>query len=125
MQRPHATAALACSATLLLAALTACDSASEADTRKPTVPGHVTAQASSATSVHVMWERASDDRAVTGYEIYREGKRVESVPAAKVMIDVDGLTASTAYTFTVRARDAAGNLSAPSTAARVTTPAPT
>lgn len=107
VQRPHATAALACSTALLLVALTACDSGPEADTHKPTVPGHVTAQASSATSVHVMWERSTDDRAVTGYEIYRQGKRVRSVPAAKVMIDVDGLTASTAYSFTVRARDTA------------------
>ena len=82
VQRPHATAALACSAALLVAALSACDSAPEADTGKPTVPGHVTAQASSATSVHLMWERAADDKAVTGYEVYREGKRVRSVPAA-------------------------------------------
>ncbi|MFJ2131169.1 fibronectin type III domain-containing protein [Streptomyces sp. NPDC087845] len=125
VQRPHATAASACSAALLLAALTACGSAPEADTRKPTAPGHVTAQASSATSVHVMWEQASDNKAVTGYEVYREGEKVRAVPAAKVMIDVDGLTASTAYTFTVRARDAAGNLSGPSAAATVTTPAPT
>ncbi|MFJ1614204.1 fibronectin type III domain-containing protein [Streptomyces sp. NPDC088251] len=125
VQRPHATAASACSAALLLAALTACGSAPEADTRKPTAPGHVTAQASSATSVHVMWEQASDNKAVTGYEVYREGEKVRTVPAAKVMIDVDGLTASTAYTFTVRARDAAGNLSGPSAAATVTTPAPT
>ncbi|MFJ2625060.1 fibronectin type III domain-containing protein [Streptomyces sp. NPDC087532] len=125
VQRPHATSAAVCSAALLLAALTACGSTPEADTRAPTVPGHVTAQAGSATSVHVMWERASDDRAVTGYEVYNKGERVTSVPAAKVMTDVDGLTASTAYTFTVRARDAAGNLSAPSAAATVTTPAPT
>lgn len=124
VQRPHATAALACSAALLLATLTACGSEVEADTRKPTAPHGVTVQASSATSAHVMWEAATDDKAVTGYEVYREGRKVKSVPAAKVMIDVDGLTASTAYTFTVRARDAAGNLSAPSTAAAVTTPAP-
>ncbi|WP_405692454.1 hypothetical protein [Streptomyces sp. NBC_00057] len=52
MQRPHATAALACFTALLLAALTACDSAPEGDTRKPATPGHVTAQAGSATSVH-------------------------------------------------------------------------
>ncbi|WNI21568.1 fibronectin type III domain-containing protein [Streptomyces sp. ITFR-16] len=126
MQRPHAPAALACSAALLLATLTACGSEAEAaDTRKPTVPHGVTAQASSATSAHVMWEAATDDTAVTGYEIYRAGKKVKSVPASRVMIDIDGLTASTAYTFTVRARDAAGNLSAPSAAASVTTPAPT
>ncbi|MFI7363431.1 fibronectin type III domain-containing protein [Streptomyces sp. NPDC050149] len=125
VQRPHATAALACSAALLLATLTACDSEAEADSRKPTAPHGVTVQASSATSAHVMWEPATDDKAVTGYEVYRQGRKVKSVPAAKVMIDVDGLTASTAYTFTVRARDAAGNLSAPSAAAAVTTPAPT
>lgn len=124
MQRPHATAALACSAALLLAALTACGSDAEADTRDPSAPRGVTAQASSATSAHVMWEPATDDTAVTGYEVYRQGKKAKSVPAAKVMTDIDGLTASTAYTFTVRARDAAGNLSAPSATAAVTTPAP-
>ncbi|MFJ7493737.1 fibronectin type III domain-containing protein [Streptomyces sp. NPDC097727] len=125
VQRPHATAALACSTVLLIVALTACDSASAADTRKPTTPDRVTAQAGSATSVHVMWEPATDNKAVTGYELYRNGERVRSVAATKVMTDVDGLTASTPYTFTVRARDAAGNLSAPSAAATVTTPAPT
>ncbi|MFE7429022.1 fibronectin type III domain-containing protein [Streptomyces sp. NPDC057545] len=130
MQRPHTIAASACTAALLLAALTACGSAPEADTSAPTVPSHVTAQAGSATSVHVMWERASDNKAVTGYEVYRrtgEGgpEKVKSLPAARTMTDIDGLTASTSYTFTVRARDAAGNLSAPSTAATVTTPAAT
>ncbi|MEV6166363.1 fibronectin type III domain-containing protein [Streptomyces sp. NPDC052052] len=125
MQRPHATAALACYTVLLLAALTACSSAPEADTRSPTMPRHVTAQAGSATSVHVMWEPAIDNKAVTGYEVYRKGEKVKSVAATTVMTDIDGLTASTSYSFTVRARDAAGNLSAPSAAATVTTPAPT
>ncbi|MEU3223926.1 fibronectin type III domain-containing protein [Streptomyces sp. NPDC006976] len=125
VRSPHTPAALACSAALLLAALTACGSEDPADTEKPTAPHGVTAQASSATSAHVMWEAATDDTGVTGYEVYRKGEKVKSVPASRVMIDIDGLTASTAYTFTVRARDAAGNLSAPSSAASVTTPAPT
>ncbi|MFD0022269.1 fibronectin type III domain-containing protein [Streptomyces sp. NPDC058382] len=125
VQRPHAPAALACSAALLLGTLTACGAEAEADTRGPTAPGGVTAQASSATSAHVMWKAATDDKAVTAYEVYRKGEKVRTVTAARLMIDVDGLTASTAYTFTVRARDAAGNLSAPSAAASVTTPAPT
>ncbi|WP_328906667.1 fibronectin type III domain-containing protein [Streptomyces sp. NBC_00234] len=117
-------AVLTCSTALLLASLTACGGTASADTQKPTTPRGVTAQAGSATSVHVMWERASDNKAITGYEVYREGRKVGSVPAAKRMTDIDGLTASTAYTFTVRARDGAGNLSRPSSAARVTTPAP-
>lgn len=125
VRSPHTPAALACSAALLLAVLTACGSEDPADTEKPTAPHGVTAQASSATSAHVMWEAATDDTGVTGYEVYRKGEKVKSVPASRVMTDIDGLTASTAYTFTVRARDGAGNLSAPSSAASVTTPAPT
>ncbi|MCG7528607.1 fibronectin type III domain-containing protein [Streptomyces sp. OfavH-34-F] len=133
VRSPHTHGASAGAALLLAALLTACgsgsgsgsDSGDRGDTSRPTAPRGVTVQASSATSAHVMWKAATDDTAVTGYEVYREGKKVKAVPASKVMIDVEGLTASTAYTFTVRARDAAGNLSAPSAAVRVTTPAPT
>lgn len=124
VQRPHARTALACSAALLLAPLTACGGSAQADTKKPTAPTGVTAQASSALSAHVMWEQATDDKAITGYDVYREGRKILSVPATKLMTDVDGLTASTDYTFTVRARDAAGNVSAPSASVALTTPAP-
>lgn len=125
VQRPHARTALACSAALLLASLTACAGAAEADTQKPTAPQGVTAQAGSSTSVHVMWEQATDNGKITGYEVYREGKKAASVPATRQMTDIVGLTPATAYTFTVRARDGGGNLSAPSAAVPVTTPAPT
>ncbi|NEE35279.1 fibronectin type III domain-containing protein, partial [Streptomyces sp. SID7982] len=60
---------------------------------------------------------------VAGYEVYRGKSKVKSVPVTKTMIDVDGLTASTDYTFSVRAKDSAGNLSAPSKAVPVTTQA--
>ncbi|MFB7048861.1 fibronectin type III domain-containing protein [Streptomyces microflavus] len=124
VQRPHISAALACSAALLLAPLlTACGGTADADTKRPSTPKGVTAQASSSTSVHVMWEAASDDKAVAGYEVYRGKTKVKSVPAAKHMIDVNGLTASTGYTFSVRSKDAAGNRSAPSEAIPVTTQA--
>ncbi|MEU1127440.1 fibronectin type III domain-containing protein [Streptomyces sp. NPDC005899] len=123
VQRPHARTALTCAAALLLVSLTACAGGAEADDRKPTPPRGVTAQAGSATSVHVMWEQSTDDKGVTGYEVYREGRKAASVPAGKRMTDIGGLTPSTAYTFTVRARDAAGNLSAPGSAAPATTPA--
>ncbi|MCX5386440.1 fibronectin type III domain-containing protein [Streptomyces sp. NBC_00083] len=99
--------------------------AGDRDRQSPSVPGAVTAQASSATSVHVMWQRSTDNKAVTGYEILSGAATVKRVPADLSMIDVSGLTASTAYRFTVRAADAAGNLSAPSAPAAVTTPAAT
>ncbi|MFK8908096.1 fibronectin type III domain-containing protein, partial [Streptomyces sp. YS-3] len=109
MRRPFRHAVLALCA-LVLAGCSA--TAGERDGRAPTVPGAVTAQASSATSVHVMWEASTDDRGVTGYEVLRGGARVRAVPGGTHMTDVDGLAPATAYRFAVRARDAAGNLSA-------------
>ncbi|MFF3458973.1 fibronectin type III domain-containing protein [Streptomyces sp. NPDC002730] len=121
MQRPPTLPALACAAALLL---TACGG-EDKDTTIPSAPSGVTARAGSATSVHVMWEQATDDKAVTGYEVFQKGIRVKTLPAAKQMVDIDRLSPKTAYSFTVRARDAAGNLSKPSPAITVTTPAST
>ncbi|MFD7746894.1 fibronectin type III domain-containing protein [Streptomyces sp. NPDC059698] len=123
VQRPHISAALACSALLLAPLLSACGGSAEADTQPPGAPRGVTAQASSSTSVHVMWKAASDDEKVGGYEVYRGKTKVKSVPATKTMIDVGGLAASTDYTFSVRAKDTAGNLSEPSEVVPVTTQA--
>ncbi|MEU8434891.1 fibronectin type III domain-containing protein [Streptomyces sp. NPDC029216] len=117
----RAGAALAALALCLAAtALTACGA--DTDTRPPHAPGGLTARAGSATSVHVMWESADPADGVTGYQVFQSGRLVRELPADKTMVDVTGLTAQTAYAFTVRARDAAGNRSAPSTAAQVTTP---
>jgi chitodextrinase len=102
--------------------LTAC-SGTRPDTQAPPAPGKVTVQASSATSAHVMWGRAAKSDGVTRYEVYRTGVKVKTVPATTTMVDIGGLTASTAYTFTVRALDAAGNVSPPSGPAPVALPA--
>ncbi|MER7111729.1 fibronectin type III domain-containing protein [Streptomyces sp. NPDC000229] len=124
MQRPLTAAALTASAALLAA----CgggggpDADKAKDTEPPSAPAGVTAQAGSATSVHVMWERSSDNKAVTGYEVHHKGRKVAVVPTGRTMVDIERLTPSTAYSFTVRARDAAGNLSGPSVAIPVTTP---
>jgi chitodextrinase len=61
-----------------------------------------------------MWSPSTDDRGVAGYEVHLEGRKVEAVAAATTMVDVEGLAPSRTYAFAVRARDAAGNLSAPS-----------
>ncbi|MBT2509874.1 fibronectin type III domain-containing protein [Streptomyces sp. ISL-98] len=127
VQRPTVCAVLTCSVSLLLllTTTTACSDEPDRDSESPSTPDGVTAQAGSATSVHVMWDRASDNKAVTRYEVYQKGAKVKTVPGARHMTNIDSLTPSTAYRFTVRARDAAGNLSAPSSPVPVTTPAPT
>ncbi|WP_107059077.1 fibronectin type III domain-containing protein [Streptomyces sp. NRRL B-1347] len=89
----------------------------------PDAPRGVTVQAGSATSVHVMWNRSTSRTGIDGYEVYRGATRVKRVPAAQHMVDITGLEPSATYTFSVRARDADGNLSADSKKLTVTTPA--
>ncbi|BBC29910.1 hypothetical protein SGFS_012040 [Streptomyces graminofaciens] len=89
----------------------------------PPAPRGVTADAGSATSVHVMWNRASGGTEVDAYEVYRGRKKVTEVPADTHMVDVTRLEPATKYVFTVRARDADGDLGPPSARVRATTPA--
>ncbi|MFB6614795.1 fibronectin type III domain-containing protein [Streptomyces sp. NPDC056367] len=106
---------------LALAAPAAACTAS--DTTPPSAPAGLTAQAGSATSVHVMWNAAAEGEGVSGYQVFEAGALVRELPAGKTMVDVTGLSPQTGYTFTVRARDAAGNLSEPGPPVSVTTPA--
>ncbi|MFC8268364.1 fibronectin type III domain-containing protein [Streptomyces cinereoruber] len=128
MQRPFPPRRLLAPAVLLALALTACSAAGAEpeDTRAPTAPTGVTATSGSSTTVHVMWNAATDDRAVTGYEVHLDGRKVKDLPATTLMTDVVGLAPATPHRFTVRARDAAGNASPPSaTVAATTLPAAT
>jgi cellulose 1,4-beta-cellobiosidase len=90
------------------------------DTTAPTAPTGLRATAKTASSVSLAWTAATDDVGVTGYDVYRNGTRVGS-PAAGTTYTDTGLSAATAYSYTVRARDAAGNVSAASAALSVTT----
>ncbi|MEU4076358.1 fibronectin type III domain-containing protein [Streptomyces venezuelae] len=122
--RPLARIAPAALPLALVLALAGCSSAAvpEAkDTRAPTAPSGVTATAGSSGTVHVMWSAATDDRAVTGYAVYSEGRKLKDLPATTLMTDVVGLAPATRHRFTVRARDAAGNVSAPSATVTATT----
>ncbi|MEU5811764.1 fibronectin type III domain-containing protein [Streptomyces sp. NPDC047718] len=120
MRRPAPLPALGLAAACAAVGLTACSSA---DTTPPAAPAGITAQAGSATSVHVMWQPAPAGEGVTNYQVFAAGRLVRELPADRTMVDVTGLVPQTAYVFTVRARDAAGNTSAPGAEAAATTPA--
>ena len=92
-----------------------------ADTTAPTAPTGLNAPSTTATSVNLAWNASTDNVGVTGYDVYRGTTLVGSVTGTSTT--VTGLTASTAYTFTVKARDAAGNISAASAPLSVTTDA--
>ena len=89
------------------------------DTQAPSTPSGLTSPSKSATSVSLSWSASSDNVGVTGYDIYRNGSLAGS--ATGTSYTVTGLSASTAYSFTVKAKDSAGNVSAASSALSVTT----
>jgi hypothetical protein len=79
-----------------------------------------TALAANSFTIH--WGAASDNVGVTGYDIFKDSSWVGE--SATTSLNVTGLTASTAYSMTVKARDAAGNVSVASVPLVVTTYAP-
>ncbi|THA77547.1 alpha-amylase [Streptomyces sp. A0642] len=92
------------------------------DTTAPTAPTAVTAKADGV-AVVLTWEPSSDDRGVTRYQVTRTGGSRGGVvtDVSSTVLSESNLEENTAYTYTVRALDAAGNTSAPSTAAKATT----
>ncbi|WP_430377452.1 cellulase family glycosylhydrolase [Streptomyces sp. B1-3] len=95
------------------------------DTQAPTAPGTPTASAVTASSAHLAWTASSDNVGIAGYDVVRVGGGTETTVASATgtSVTVTGLTANTAYSFAVYARDAAGNRSARSATVSVTTAA--
>jgi chitodextrinase len=89
------------------------------DTTAPTVPNGLVASSITQTSLSLSWSASNDAVGVTGYKIFKGG--VQLGTSATTNISVTGLTASTLYSFTVSAYDAAGNNSAVSSSLSVTT----
>ena len=89
------------------------------DSIAPTAPSNLTASDITATTVDLTWNASTDNVGVTGYNVYRDDSLVRSV--SDTTAHVTGLAAGTTYTFYVKAKDAAGNLSAPSDSVTVTT----
>lgn len=88
----------------------------------PSVPSNVKAVAD-GTTVTVTWNASTDDCGVTGYEIVRTGGTggSKTLTATGTQLVDSGLAASTSYSYTVKAKDAAGKKSAASSAASAKT----
>lgn len=94
---------------------------STGDTQAPTVPGGLKSTGATATSVALSWTASTDNVGVSGYDVLRAGAVVATT--AGTQYNDTGLTANTAYKYSVRARDLAGNVSAASAPITVTTSA--
>ncbi len=93
-----------------------------ADTEAPTAPSNLTASAITQTTVDLTWNAATDNLAVTAYQVYNGSTLIETVTTTAYQ--VTGLTPETTYDFTVTAIDAAGNVSNASNMVTITTLAP-
>ena len=87
------------------------------DITPPATPTSLTAMAFSASEINLTW--AASAGGAVGYDVYRDGIKVATVK--ETFYNDTGLASSTAYLYTVKAKDAALLVSAASTSASATT----
>jgi hypothetical protein len=92
------------------------------DTTAPSLPQNLTATPVSTSRVDLAWTESSDNVGVSRYDIVRDGSFLTSVAGTLTTFSDTSVVASTAYSYTVEAFDAAGNHAGPSAVAQTTTP---
>lgn len=92
-----------------------------ADTQAPTAPTSLVVNSTTSSSIALSWTAATDNVAVTSYDIYMNG--VFKTSTSNTSATITGLTASTNYSFYVIARDAALNSSPQSNTVNASTTA--
>jgi hypothetical protein len=108
----------------------------DADSIAPTVPASLLAalktittttntskgkgktKSSSSAQVTLSWNASSDNVAVAGYNIYRNGTKI-AVSTSTGYTDSLGVATGSVYSYTVKAFDAAGNISTASNVASI------
>ena len=89
------------------------------DIKKPATPTRVRVTGRSTTAIVLAWAPSSDDIGVTAYQVFRNGSQIATVTGTRLRDS--GLSPKTAYTYQVRALDAAGNASGLSARVRAVT----
>jgi bacillolysin len=95
------------------------NTSSGVDTQAPSAPTSLSASNITQTTVDLSWNASTDNIGVTGYDVYQGTTNIGNVTGTSA--NITGLTASTSYTFSVRAKDTAGNESASSNTVNITT----
>jgi chitodextrinase len=84
-------------------------SATTPDLTAPSVPSGIVSPSQTPTTIDLSWNPSTDNIGVTGYDVYMGDVLVGS-PTTNAYV-VTGLAPSTTYSFTIKAKDAAGNAS--------------
>ena len=88
-------------------------------TNPPSVPTGLSAKSVSPYEVKLAWAASTDDRAVAGYRVFRDGQAIATTPTTAYTDSY--LTPHTQYVYTVAALDAFQNFSEESASAAATT----
>ncbi len=91
----------------------------QADTQAPTIPTNLAISNITQTTATLNWAASTDNVGVTGYEIFSGATSIGTVTGTST--NITSLTANTSYSYTIKAKDAAGNISASSNAITFTT----
>lgn len=89
------------------------------DTQAPTAPANLYATNTTQSEITLNWTAATDNVSVLGYRIYDGTVQIGSSPTNSYTLS--GLTASTTYNLSVKAFDAAANISTTSNNITITT----
>jgi chitodextrinase len=97
------------------------------DTQKPTSPTNLTASNIGTTTLTLNWNASTDNVGVTGYLVYKDNGNTLLAELGKdsLTYNVTGLSPNSTYNFQVKAKDAAGNISEPTSENATTSPVPT
>lgn len=89
------------------------------DTSAPAIPQNLQAVRLQGSRVTLSWQASTDNKYVKGYKVYRDGVEIKDVDVTlNSFLDVN-LNSNLDYSYTVKAYDAANNLSAVSNSASV------
>ena len=89
------------------------------DTTAPSVPANLQSTAVTDTTISLSWSVATDNVAVTGYDLYR-GNTIITTTTGTNFTDT-GLGVNTSYTYRIRAHDSSNNNSAQSSPVTLST----
>src|SRR3989338_8250027 len=99
--------------------LTGVSLSAPSDIQPPSTPTGFSAYAVSSSQINLFWTASSDNAGVSGYKIYRNESLRDQVTV--LSFSDTGLNSNTSYSYYVRAFDAAGNESSPSSIVNATT----
>jgi chitodextrinase len=75
----------------------------------PTAPTKLKVTGQQTNSVNITWAPSTGSSRISGYQIFRDGKPIATISGTS--FTNTGLKPSTTYTYTIKAKDAAGNMS--------------